>query len=298
MIQSILDDSAGFFSMLFFSINQYIYCKKNDISFTLDSNNWLYKSKNGWTDYFSHEIELKGTNKEDIMRTYRHGNFLGEHTMYEYRNVILNDLYIYNEEVKQKIEEKKRELGLINPGTYDSIFIRRGDKLFSESKFYSTENYIELLLQKNPNCQKIFIQTDDYNCFLDIQKYIQEKNIDIKIFTLCHPDTKGMVVFETRIDIIVNSRDEKHKEYFESIRRDLEKVKPVNRMTHDEKYQHTLDMLNGIDIVLHSNICVLDNQSNVSRFINITHDNINNVFDIRFPNEIYDMNRTKCPCHE
>ena len=107
-----------------------------------------------------------------------------------------------------------------------------------------------------------------------------------------------MVVFETRIDIIVNSRDEKHKEYFESIRRDLEKVKPVNRMTHDEKYQHTLDMLNGIDIVLHSNICVLDNQSNVSRFINITHDNINNVFDIRFPNEIYDMNRTKCPCHE
>jgi hypothetical protein len=39
-------------------------------------------------------------------------------------------------------------------------------------------------------------------------------------------------------------------------------------------------MLIGIDIVLNSKICVLDYESNVSRFIKLAHSNPNNVFDI------------------
>ena len=302
MILSMLDNvKAGFFSSLFFSVNHYIHCKKHNISFKLDSNNWLYKSKNGWTDYFSHEIELKGNNEEDKFFIFKHDDLLGEPTMYEYRDVLLNDIYIYNEEVKKRLEEKKRELGLINPGTYDSIYIRRGDKLCYESKYYSTEKYIDLLLQKNPNCQTIFIQSDDYNCFLDLKKYIEDKNFDIKLLTLCHPDEVGVVNYEIDVeekfdlqcDIIHG--DVEHKKYFDKIKDKLQKTKPINKMNPDEIYEHTVNMIIGLDIVRHSRYCILDNQSNVSRFINITHDQLQNVFDIRFPNEHFNMNRTKVP---
>ena len=47
-----LDYSAGFYSQLFFLINHYIYCKKNNINFIINSNEWLFKYKDGWEDYF------------------------------------------------------------------------------------------------------------------------------------------------------------------------------------------------------------------------------------------------------
>lgn len=302
MILSILDNiKAGFFSSLFFSMNHYIHCKKHNISFKLDSSNWLYKSKNGWTDYFANEVELKGNNEEELFFIFKHDQLLGEHTMYEYRDALLNEVFIYNEEVKKRIKEKKEELGLITPGTYDSIYIRRGDKLCYESKYYSTEQYIKLLLQKNPNCQSIFIQSDDYNCFLDLKKYVEENNLPIKIMTLCRPHEVGVVNYEINIEDMLDLNcdiirgDEEHKKYFDKIKDKLQKTKPINKMNSEEIYEHTVNMIIGLDIVRHSCYCILDNQSNVSRFINITHDNLQNVFDIRFPNENFNMNRTKVP---
>ena len=301
MIISIMDKFAGFFSMLFFSVNHYIYCKRNEISFQLNTDEWLFKSKNGWTDYFKN-IDFKGNNRENEINKYKHSDLLDNYFIHEYRDVLLNEIYLYNDDTKEKINEAKIKYGLLEKNSYDSIFIRRGDKLCYESEYFSTEKYVDLLLIKNPNCKTIFLQTDDYNCFLDIKKYISEKNLDINVITLCNPDIKGMVILKHvlknndksnyhRID-----KDE-HNNYYNDVLQGLKEIKPVEDFNSEEIYQHTIDMLVGVDIVLHSNFCILDNQSNVSRFICITHDNIKNVFDIRFPEINYDMNIKKSPAY-
>lgn len=293
-IISVMNNIAGFYSMFFFTMNHYIYCKKNHVSFQLDTKSWLFKYKNGWTDYFE-PIDFTETEQNETTVIYSHNAEIEKFPIWEYRKFLLNEIYIYNDQVKTKIEETIARLGLIK-GEYDSIFIRRGDKLFSESSFYPTEKYMELVIQKNPQCKIIFIQTDDYNCVLDAEKYIQENNLSIQIMTLCNPMTKGMVILKKILDTEnVEGRNENHKEYLNSIKTGLAEMKSVDNMNPDEIYQHTLEMLVGIDIVLHSNICILDGQSNVSRFICITHDHLENVFDFRFPNDHFDMNRTTCP---
>ena len=300
MFISIMDDYAGFYSLLFFSVNHYLYCKKNDISFQLDTNIWMFKTKNGWTDYFKN-IDFKGTNEENETKIVRHSDLLGDFPIHEYKEILLNEFYLYNDLTKEKINEAKIKYGLTEKGSYDSIFIRRGDKLCYESDFFPTEKYVDLLLEKNPDCRIIFLQTDDYNCFLDIQKYILDKNLDIKVITLCNPETTGMVikkdVFQRYTDKHHRQDNDVHNNYYSKVLKNLSQIKPVEEMNSEEIYQHTMDMIIGVDIVLHSNYCILDNQSNVSRFICITHDSNEKVFDIRFPNENYDMNRTNCPAY-
>ena len=157
---------------------------------------------------------------------------------------------------------------------------------------------MDLLLIKNPDCNTIFLQTDDYNCFLDIESYVKPR--DIKVITLCDSKFKGgMVIFDRNHQLILTRgefiENNEHTEYFKNVVDNLNQIKPVNEMNSDEIYQHTMDMIVGVDIVLHSKICILDNQSNVSRFISISHDNIENVFDIRCPDSNYNMEKTLNP---
>jgi hypothetical protein len=299
-----MDRNGGFYSMYFHAINHYIYCIKNNISFRLDTNDWLFKYEKGWEDYFE-SVEKDGAEETDRVQYFSHRDYIQELNIpfnrYEYRNAIHNGFYQYNENVLKKIRETKEKWGL-SVGSYDSIFIRRGDKLCHESQYYPTEKYVDCLLEKNPQCKTIFLQTDDYNCFLDIESYIETRNLDIRVLTLCKPCFKGgMVIFNrekvelTRAEWIENCD---HRTYFEGVADQLNQIKPVNEMNRDEILEHTMDMIVGVDIVLHSHFCILDNQSNVSRFISIAHDQIENVFDIRYPEKQYDMHKTINPTFE
>ena len=299
MITSVLDKSAGFYSILFFTINHYIYCKQNNISFTLDSCDWLFKSNEGWNDYFE-PIDFVGGENNTENRTVKHNELLGNYDMWEYQRTIRNHFYLYNDILSKRIAETKRTLGLVE-GEYDAIFIRRGDKLCCETSFLETDKYVNLLLEKNPQCKTIFLQTDDYNCFLDIEKYIKDRELDIQVITLCHPDVRGMVVFDKVLNVETDNcviRDKKMNcEYFEKVFPDLKKFTPVDKMDSAAIYEHTIEMLVGVDIVLHSKFCILDNQSNVARFISIAHNDHMKLFDVRYPGENIQMYWTMCPAY-
>ena len=125
--------------------------------------------------------------------------------------------------------------------------------------------------------------------------------IDIKLITFCHPSSKGIIVYDTKLDVQMDNciirGDEEHKKYFEKISDDLTKTKPLDKMNAEEIKEQMTDLLIGVDILLHSNYCTLDKYSNVSRFITIAHDNYRNVFDIRYPNDNTEMYWTACPAY-
>ena len=296
MIYSIMKKSAGFYSQLFKAMNHYLFCKQNNLNFNLDTTDWLFKYEYGWIDYFENiniNDKIETTNNIYV----DHSNTFDNYPLYKYIDII-PQIYKYNEKTKEKIHEKMNEYSLYNK-SYDSIFIRRGDKLLEESKFISVEKYIDLLLLKNPKCTDLFIQTDDYNCFIEIKEYIEKlKDVKINLYTLCPVTLNGVVVTKKSNDFLRNNNLPIHKNNYEYLIINKQKMlenKSLYEMTKNEIYQHTIDMIVGIDIVLHSNICITDFQSNVSRFIKLAHQKNTNVFCVNNPSNEVDLYNTTTP---
>ena len=175
-----------------------------------------------------------------------------------------------------------------------------------ESKYIHAEEYVKKLLQINCNCKIIFLQTDDYNCYLEIENYLRRNNFNINIITLCKENMKGGVVvnsinFNGLKDLM--NIDEKcehfqNKDYIIKTFNDVIKNKSVNQMNNQEKYNHTLEMLIGIDIVLKSERCICDYSSNVSRFIKLAHKDSSNVYNINNINKDINWDSKICPAYE
>ena len=295
MIISELSKQAGFYSQLFFLINHYLTAKKNNRTFMIKSDTWLFKYQNGWEDYFKNIDIIEGDNNHYMYGI--HHVSMDSFTITEYKEII-KEIYVYNETMQNKIQKIQDQLNIKD---YDSIFIRNGDKLSGESNYVPIQTYMSVLLDKNPNCHTIFLQTDDYNVYIELKNYISHHNLQINIVTLCKENTKGgMIIFNINkggIEQALNIH-EINKPYILSVIDDLRKFVPIDCMNHNDIYDHTVDMLIGIDIVLHSNICICEYSSNVSRFIKLAHNNSNNVYDVNHPNEDIDWNRTICPAHE
>ena len=295
MIISILNKESGFYSLFFFTINHYLYCKKNNINFKLNTDEWLFKYLYGWTDYFEN-IELNYNLNDIDIQYYKNCQCIDNFPIKCYKNII-NEIYIYNKNTLEQINNTKKNLNLLF-NDYDSIFIRRGDKLIKESKYINSVEYLDFLLIKNPSCKKIFLQTDDYNCYIELKEYINNNNLNIELLTLCNENIKGIVVFDFNLNTIKNNNieDNINREYLNK-NNEIKLSKSVNEMNNIEIYKHTIDMIIGIDIILKSNICVTDYQSNVSRFIKLAHQNSDTVYDILSPNVDIDYDRNICPAY-
>jgi len=287
------DNGSGFYSELNFKLNHYLYCKKYNINFKTNSDNWPYKFKNGWTDYFK-DVELKlnddlNTNNIDLIHT-ENGccSILEDFKLKDYVDVV-KEYYIYTPEVKKIIDEKKTEIGLIN-NEYGCIYIRRGDKLIDEIEFTHTDKFIDKLLNVYQDCKTIFLQTDDYNCFIDLQNYIKKYNLNIKALTLCPETNFGAIAHNGWTDKMKDNKSG-NQEYLEKIKNNLSK--PISEMTPEEKYEHTIELITSVDICMNSKFCICDYKSNVSRFIKVAHNNVMNVFDVGEADKLFDLESYK-----
>jgi len=292
-IVSNLNNYAGFYSLFFFTLNHYIYCKKTKNNFKINSEKWLFKSEHGWTDYFE-PVELIYDKNIKENKIVNHSEVLGDYKIKEYQEFI-PELYKYNENTKQEINKIYNKFNLIK-GQYDSLFIRRGDKLGAESVLILEDIYMNKILEKNPNCKIIYLQTDDYNCYKNIEQYIKDNKLNIKVYTLCNENSVGVIVHNNQKNILNKSakNNESNKDYLSKNIDKLNQTKAVEDMNSEEIYKHTLDMVIGVDIVANSNICITDYQSNVSRFIKLFHKTPNNVYDVISTHDI-DYEKKVCP---
>jgi hypothetical protein len=286
-IKSYLGDKGGFYCLYFFLINHYLTCKKFKVNFIVKSDKWLFKSINGWTDYFK-PIILHYNNNSNNTLVLTHDNILEHYAIKDYIHII-PEIYKYNDVTNNYINKYRKWLNLNS--NYDSIFIRRGDKLIYESEMLEEHIYLDLLLLKKPDCHTIFLQTDDFTSYLKLQELIKVRGLNIRIITLCDPNCLGVIQTNELKNKLSGSL--KNKEYLNNINTHLLNSKCVEDMNSNEIYEHTLKMIIGIDFCLKSNICVCDYQSNVSRFIKLAHSNPDHVYDVL--NQEVNYNKIHCP---
>lgn len=166
-----LGSSAGFFSELFFVLNSFIYAKLHKYAFQLDTSRWSYKIKNGWSDYFEPLPPAEGR----VVKVGQHCREHDKYTLQQYRDAI-NELWRPNDDVSSYIKEKVKELDL--PDTFSALYIRRGDKMISESLYIPTSTYVTALLKQQP---------DDYTVYEEVVDEV--KTLPIRVVTLC-PKTR------------------------------------------------------------------------------------------------------------
>jgi hypothetical protein len=261
----------GFYSLLLNQIAHYYYYNKIKQNFKINLNNWIYKYNKGWTDYFE-PCEIIFNTTTTVQEIDWH---------YKNENISINDIiktipnvYKYNKIVKSYINKIKNKFYLLNR-KYASVYIRRGDKKV-ENDNIDELSYIKILLNKT-NINILFVQTDDYNVYLNIKNFIQENNYNIELLTICKESSFGAITNNYWKELYL-------KKTLDEDKSKVDNIKPISEMTPNEKKEHALELLTGVDIVLHSDICITDYNSNVGRFIKYAHKNPQNVINVNNPN--------------
>jgi hypothetical protein len=301
LIISNWDNGSGFYSEMGFKLNHYLYCKKYKINFSMQTTpSWPYTLKDGWIDYFE-DVKLtynidSNTNTDENEKQIINGccTILEQFPLSDYV-AIIPEFYKYNDETKKHINKIKEQLD-INNKEYGAVYIRRGDKLVDETKYIESKKFADMLINKMPDCKILFVQTDDYNSYIDIKNYIEnDLKKGIKVLTTCPADRFGTIAHSGYTDKIVkNDVDNSSKDYMNQIKDKLSK--PIAEMNIEERKEHTLELLTGIDICMNAKYVICDFKSNVSRFIKIAHRDFYSVFDVS--DEYIDISEKKCPAFD
>ena len=293
-VTSVLARKSGFFSMLFFTFNHAIYANANHLNFRIDSEKWLFKYKDGWTDYFEPYTIQNQVQIFPINTMYP--NTLADYSIADYKQIIPR-IYRYNKATKEYIESMRRRINL--PDVYDAFYIRRGDKIISgESKHVGVQQYVDLLYSRNPHASVVFIQTDDYGVIEEIMEYVRKLNRHLDIRTLCKKSERGTIVFNgCKNGENTNPKGSKEEEYMLQNKAHFEKNKTIEELNPTEMYEHIITMITSIEFVCNSNICITDYQSDVGRFIKLFHRQSSDVINVIEPEKDVDYSKKICPAH-
>jgi hypothetical protein len=145
---------------------------------------------------------------------------------------------------------------------------------------------------KNPECNTVFLQTDDYQCYIDIQSFLKKRSLDIQVVTLCDENLFGFTMSGTEF-YHNTSCFEENQPYIESVREKNVKNKLIFDFNKEEMREHMTTFLVGIEIILQSAVCVTDYSSNVARFAKLWKGD--SVIHVR--GEEYDENSQSCPSY-
>lgn len=217
---------AGFFSQFWFLCQAYIYAKNNKYPFYVNSSKWNYTSKDGWHDYFTSLKEYKDDGSDREIKRYAHFNNIGIPT-YKIADYVqaVKEIYAPNAHIDAKVQAYVKE-----NGSYNSIYIRRGDK-----KIDNTMDPIKDLIghtDLKDDGSKLFVQTDDYAMIKELQDLLPS------------------------VEILTTTPKEKHGSHSTDI----------IMMSPEKRKGETEEFLVSIGIFLAGKNCWTDIRSNVGRF--------------------------------
>jgi hypothetical protein len=212
ILHSYKGESPGFCYMIHKIVGYYLIAKKNLLDFYFQDDGFMYRHTDGWHDYFDSlsiynaskqyenplDLDIKNDSQISMFNIFSKDNFF---TLKENKDALCL-LTKLNARMNSLLEESLKNLQL-EVGQFDSIFIRRGDKMFSESTYYDTEVYIDKLIEKGTS--SIYVQTDDYAAFEELEEIIKNKYQNrIRICTLCPKTKRGTVTSISYKNIVLS----------------------------------------------------------------------------------------------
>lgn len=270
----------GFFSMTLIMVYNYMVCKRDGLPFYLNSAEWVFAHDKGWNDYFTTFAEKP---EGPVEAFYKHPPGDKEFTVREYKDA-MREVFVFQPHLLEAADQTMKRLGMDGPFT--AIFIRRGDKLLGESVYIPAELYVRRALETNPSA--VFVQTDDYRCVLEVTQMIQAVNPAIRVFSTC-PSWKlghfakpveecAVVSTSHRLPdgrTIVNNLNAQYLQL-------TPRQKPFAEYTKPEIKEHAEEFLIGMILCQRGEHVVIDNTSNVGRYLGFTHPSVKYVEDLRY----------------
>jgi hypothetical protein len=259
-----------------------LIAKSKNMRMYFNDSNWIFKSKNGWNDYFDSldltDNVLYGSSNFEIDAS-KSFDILGEYNPFKYRFKLsdyrdsFSKMINFNKELTDLMSQIMSANALV-PGEFDSILIQRGDKICDEENFKQTLIYLEHLLARNT--KTVFLQTDDYNLYLEMKEIINEKYNDIKLVCICPPWQRGVVHVKNYVNDFKNGID---NAYFNNYNDWLQnKSKTIEEFSPSEMKEYFEAAIIGLEICIQSRYMVIDfGSSNIARYLYIRHNNKDNI---------------------
>lgn len=263
------ENENGFFSVFWFFLQTYIYCRKNNKIIYILDHKWKFNSGNGLDDYLVLNPNVR-----------RYDSNLTETIFYTHINVpnvelTLNDYIHYSKELFVIKSDILRNYDL--PDTYNSIFLRGGDKLLYEAKEIPISKYVDKLLEVDNDNKNVFVHSDDNILVENVKQYVKNNNIDLHIHNITTSDSNGGAVVMKRL---------KYNQ--------CKNIKSVDEMNSTDIKEHVILMLNAIEIMRNSKNVISSFDTNVSRFMKVHFDC--NVYSVN-GNYIFNNNYIKNPAY-
>ena len=166
--------------------------------------------------------------------------------------------------------------------------------LFRSELVHSAE-FLKKLLAIYPTCDTVFLQTDDYTCFQELDQYIKDNHLEIQLLTLCPNTSFGAVSNGYWMDRLKENLIQKPESYLQNVKTNISTS--IADMTPDGKMAHTLELMASVDICCGAQYVVCDYRSNVARFIKCAHKiDVFRVFDVNDTDKIFSLENKSCPC--
>lgn len=259
MIYFDLENENGFFCLFFFLLSSYIYARKTNQQLCVKDDKWKFLYKNGLSDYFNLDSRIVKYNLSDkVSGMYGH---MREPPM----NHSLHDYKLYSKELYNVRSDILYDYQM--PDKYNSIFIRGGDKLLYEATQIPISTYVSCLLDLSSDITNVFIHSDDNKLVESVEQYIADKYLNLNVYKITTSKHNGGAVIMKRL------RYGQCKD-----------IVSVDEMTRNEVKDHTVLMLNAIEIMKKSQNVIVSYDSNVSRFLQLYFDC--NVYSVAHPNEL------------
>jgi hypothetical protein len=206
----------GFFAEVTTVARAMIYAWVHQRQLVLDSSDFAYRTRDGWTDYFrpfckevsevvpkricerfrfemqgdrSPFQKLRGFDPERL----RFGT-LELAGMQPLLRHFMRLIFRLSDESQRQVDRFRQSLDLT--GSYVAIHVRRGDKVGDEDVFYPVELYFEDLGRFRD--ETVFVMSDDYRAVIEVGEYLESHGRANRVATLCRPTHTGFSVHKLR----------------------------------------------------------------------------------------------------
>jgi hypothetical protein len=192
----------------------YAWCEHKQL--VLESADFAYRTRDGWTDYFepfcpaaaeipAAQIEerfrftLRGDRDHFMkLRAFDPGSIsFGIFRISGIQPMIrhfMRLLFRLSYDTRRGVDALRDRLAL--PSDYVAVHVRRGDKVGDEDVSYPVGRYFREI--EDLGEAAVFVMSDDYGAVEEVSEYLASRRLANRVLTLCRPDHRGFDVWKLR----------------------------------------------------------------------------------------------------